>query len=443
MTIHSERIVGSPLSWAERHPRLLRWLWPSLIAVAVVAVLAANLSGPSATGSPVRLSPVARGSLSVEILAVGSVEAEERIEVRWPFSAARVAAVLVEPGERVEAGRSLVRLDRSQLTEAAHRERAAFLEARQRLAAVEHGSRDKELALLELAVDQARRKLSFQEARRRQTEELAEAGVVSRMDLDSAQFEVESARLAVREAELRLESFRHDGGADEEEALREEVESLRLAAERARRAAAEATLVAPRDATVLALEIDPGELLLEGGLAVELADMSRFRISLLVDELEVRRIAPGQEVLLTSEYFGAETVTGVVERVVPSVRDRRGVPSVEVLVGVPGADGWEPPAGLGVEARIRIDRAEGVVTVPLESVVERQGTNGVFVVDEEKARFRPVGLGMRNESRVEVVSGVEPGQEVIVGGHVFLQDGDPVVPTRDESSGSLMVEFFE
>ena len=431
--------------------RALRWLWPALVLTVLVAVVAVNVGGPGSDRTPVRLSQVTKGSLSVEILATGTVEPMQRLEVRWPFAAALVSAVLVEPGERVHAGQPLLRLDSALLEETALRESSAYLAARDRLDALLHGSRDSEQRRLEISLERARRELDHQVTRQQQVEELHQAGLLSRMDRDAAVFQVDSARYAVRQAEVDLEAFRRGFAQGEEQSLREEVEARRLVAERARQAAANGALAAEADATVLEVHAQTGEQVQEGQLAFLLADMRRFRISLLVDELEVRRIRPGQRVTLDSEYFGDGGgdgsgdggVEGVVERVVPMVRDRRGVPSVEVRVTVTSPGDWEPPAGLGVEARIRVDRADGVVTVPLESVVERDGTNGVFVVDGGWAHFQPVGLGLRNERRVEVASGVEPGQQVIVGGHVFLQDGDPVVAVQGSSNGSLKVEFFQ
>lgn len=427
-----------------RLPALRRYLWPAALLGAVSLVLAVNMSRGSggSGGQPVRLAPVSLGPLSVDVQATGAIEPEERIELRYPHEPAEVAEVLVEPGDRVYRGQPLVRLEEGPLVERARREQSAYLEASKRLLDVVNGRRETELAQRELALERAQRDLAFQQERVEQLGELQEAGLVSKMDLAQASHELESTRLAVRENELELEAFKNALGGEERASLEAEVDYRRLAAERAQAALEERVLSAPADGTVLEVGVHPGELLSRGQLAVALADMHRFEVSLQVDELEVRRMEPGQKVFLRSEYFGAEELEGTIRRVVPTVETHRGVPSVELRVEVP-VSRWEPPMGLSIDARIHIDQAEAVVTVPLEAIVERQGKNVVFLEEKGRARQQRVLLGLRNENRVEITEGLEPGQDVIVGGHVFLEDGDEVRAVDSANNGSLRVEFFQ
>ena len=441
----SVKIDSIDSAWAGSRARpWARYVWPAILVIALVAILIVNLTGRGGEGAAavVQVADAKLGPLSVDIMATGTVEPRERIELRYAGVASEVIEVPVREGQRVQAGQLLVRTDSAPLEEAAHREEAAYLQALDRLGELRAGSREATLERMHLAVEKARQNLAYHEKRLAQVAELAAAGLAARRDETDAQHQVEGSRLALREAELELLAFRRGLGEREMAALQEEVLYREVASDRARRALGNAGLVAPSSATVLEVKVRPGETLAAGQLLATLADMSRFQVSLFVDELEAGRLAPGQPVALRSEYFGGEEVTGVVERVVPAVRDRRGVPSVEVLVRVPEGK-WQPPAGLGVEARIRIDRAEGVVSVPLEAVVERDGKNVVLVASGGRAVQRRVELGLRNQSRVEVTRAIKPGEQVIVTGHVFLKDGDPVTVVAKPAGGALKVEFFE
>lgn len=437
--------ISAPSSWAGSRSRpWARYVWPAVLVVALVAILVANLASRGARGAAttVQVAEAKVGALSVDIMAVGTVEPRDRMELRHAGVAAEVLEVPVREGQRVKAGQLLVRTDSAPLEEASHREEAAYLQALDQLAELHAGSREATMERMSLAVEKARKNLAYHEMRLSQVSELTAAGLAAQRDQTDAEHQVETSRLALREAELELTAYRRGLGPREMARLQEEVRYRAVAAGRARRALTSAGVVAPSAGTLLEVKVRPGETLATGQLVAALADMSRFHVSLFVDELEVGRLAAGQRVVLRSEYFGGEDVTGVVERVVPSVRDRRGVPSVEVLVNVPEGK-WEPPAGLGVEARIRIDRAEGVVSVPLEAVVERDGKNVVLVANGGRAVQREVELGLRNESQVEVTRGVHPGERVIVTGHVFLKDGDPVSVVEKPAGGALKVEFFE
>lgn len=435
--------IPAETSWTGSRP-WARYVWPALLVIALITIFVVNLAGRRGRGAAtgVQVTEAKLGPLSVDIMATGTVEPRERIELRHAGVAAEVLEVPAREGERVKAGQLLMRIDSAPLKEAAHRDEAAYLQALDRLSELRAGSREAILERMRLAVEKARKNLAYNEVRLSQVAELTAAGLAARRDEAEAQHQVEGSRLALREAELELTAYRRGLGEKEMPALEEEVRYREVAAGRARRALSAAGLLAPAAGTLLEVKVRQGEMLTTGQLVATLADMSRFQVSLFVDELEAGRLAAGQPVAFRSEYFGGEEVMGVVERMVPSVRDRRGVPSVEVLVRVPEGR-WEPPAGLGVEARIRIDRAEGVVSVPLEAVVERDGKNVVLVATSGRVVQRRVDLGLRNESRVEVTRGVEPGEQVIVTGHVFLKDGDPVTVIAKPSSGALKVEFFE
>jgi HlyD family secretion protein len=444
VTVKVDSIPATP-PWTATHVKpWRRFFWPAVLLIAFVAVLAVNLigRGGGGGGTSVQVAEAKLGPLSVDIVAMGTVEPRERIELRHAGVAAEVLEVLVREGERVKAGQLLLRVDGAPLLEAAHREEAAYLQSLDRLAEVRGGSREATLERLTLAVEKAKGDLTFKEVRRVEVAELHAAGLAAKRDQTDAEHQVDGARLAHREAQLEVEAYRRGMGAEQIAALQEEVHYRRVAAESTRRALKPDGEIAPTAGTLLEMKVRAGEMLAPGQLIAAVADMSHFQVSLFVDELEVGRLAAGQPVALISEYFGGEQVTGVVERVVPNVRDRRGVPSVEVLVRVPD-NRWAPPAGLGVEARIRIDRAEGVVTVPLEAVVEREGHNVVLVAASGRAVQRPVELGLRNDSRVEVTRGIKPGEQVIVVGHVFLRDGEPVTVVAKPASGALKVEFFK
>jgi hypothetical protein len=97
---------------------------------------------------------------------------------------------------------------------------------------------------------------------------------------------------------------------------------------------------------------------------------------------------------------------------------------------VPVRLGFATPASLpiGAPTQVAIDaeRHTGVVVLPLAAVVREGGDTAVFVVSDGKARRQPVMLGLSDATQVEIVSGVSPGDEVIVDGQAGLPDGAPV-----------------
>ncbi|HSH28742.1 MAG TPA: hypothetical protein VK971_02450, partial [Thiohalobacter sp.] len=92
--------------------------------------------------------------------------------------------------------------------------------------------------------------------------------------------------------------------------------------------------------------------------------------------------------------------------------------------------------GMAVEASIEIARREDVLVIPQQALRQRQGGAGVFVLAEGIAHWRPVRVGAVQQGRVEVLSGVQPGDELIVTPHPQLAQGRPAV-ARNDWRGSL------
>jgi membrane fusion protein (multidrug efflux system) len=92
------------------------------------------------------------------------------------------------------------------------------------------------------------------------------------------------------------------------------------------------------------------------------------------------------------------------------------------------------PLKVGMFARVEIQAglARGVPAIPKESLVEDGSRAAVFVVSEGTARLRPVTLGLRGETLIQVVSGLAKGDLVISFGQKTLKDGTPVQYKQDQ-----------
>ncbi|MCP4606643.1 MAG: hypothetical protein GY847_40075 [Proteobacteria bacterium] len=93
-------------------------------------------------------------------------------------------------------------------------------------------------------------------------------------------------------------------------------------------------------------------------------------------------------------------------------------PDLRILVGM--------SATVKIEAQVH----EDMVVLPHDTVIEVKGVSSVFIVKDGVAVKRNVQLGPAEGSRVVILEGVEPGEEVILFGHRNLTDGQPVEVVR-------------
>jgi len=104
--------------------------------------------------------------------------------------------------------------------------------------------------------------------------------------------------------------------------------------------------------------------------------------------------------------------------------------TAEVKVDVPNPQRVLRP-GMFASVAVLVARREGVLAVPVDALVDQDNEQIVFVVEAQTARARPVTIGITDGTLVEITSGVQTGEMVIVAGHRTLRDGAQVtLPDR-------------
>ncbi|MDI3280390.1 MAG: HlyD family efflux transporter periplasmic adaptor subunit [Bacillota bacterium] len=410
----------------------------SLVVLALVAggaVLAGRYVAArrQQEGIPVEVSRAQRGQFAVTAIAEGVVEAEEVFEIRSPVSG-RVARVPVQEGDLVRAGQVI-----------------AWLDAAERRARVEQLRAEWEEAQLVLA--EAERNLERQQR-------LYAAQAATRQELEEASQRVATARVRLRAAEerYRAEAFSQAGGAGSADPLQgwapgaggrspEDSGSARLDGER---------LLAPVGGTAVAVKVKGGEALAVGQPLLTLADLGRLVVTAKVDEVDVARMAVGQEATVTSDALPEVKFSGYVWRIAPAGAVEGNVTRFPVKIRIgeaqaAGSDGEGGAAsarggsmsapgpagalrpGMSARAEVVTYRRPDAVFIPLQAVVERQvkgkETSVVFVVEDGRARQVVVARGRSNDTAVEILSGLQGGEEVVVGPYQTLRrlkDGDRV-----------------
>jgi len=126
---------------------------------------------------------------------------------------------------------------------------------------------------------------------------------------------VASARASLAQAQVQLEQLQNGPTGAQRVAAEVAVESARINLERAERQLAEATLVAPFDGVITAVNARPGET--AAGVLVEMADLNSLQVALDVDEVDIAQVQVGQTAALTPATFPDETVPAVVAAIAP------------------------------------------------------------------------------------------------------------------------------
>jgi RND family efflux transporter MFP subunit len=184
----------------------------------------------------------------------------------------------------------------------------------------------------------------------------------------------------------------------------------------------EARVIAPFAGTIVERLVDLGQSVTPTDSIFRLASFSPIYADVFLSEVESRAVKPGQLASIQLD-IGATAVEGRIVRISPVVDDETGTVKVTAEIQSPTAQ-FRP--GAFVRVSINTDTVDDAVLIPKAAVVERDGETFVFVTEDETAHRIVVQLGYENGASVEVRSGINSGDLVVVAGQGALSEGDKV-----------------
>ena len=317
-----------------------------------------------------------------------SVEAKERVEL-LPRVTGRLLALRVKQGQKVKKGQIVAELE--------HEQQNADILAAAADSAAARASTEKARAALQNA------SANVERYRRLQKE-----GFSTQQQLDSMETEYKSAAAAVRAA---------------------------LANER--RYAAEASRVhstkndyiikAPIDGVVLNdYALTPGAMISPSSPILDLADLRLLKATLRVPELKIYSVHPGMTVNLEFDALPGESFHGSVSRIDQYIDPETRTGKVEIELNNDSQAKGRLRPGMFGRASIVEREYKNSITVAEGALHSKEKGEYLFVVEKGRAVARDVKTGIKEAGRVQILSGVNPGDEVIIFGGANLNDKDKV-----------------
>ena len=366
---------------------------------------------------------VARGRLAITVREDGTTRIRERYVISSPL-AGRLLRIALREGDPVKTGETLIA--RIEPTDPALLDARSLAEAEARVKAAEVA-----LELTEPMVEQTEAELEFAEAELYRITNLHERGAATASQLDEIKMQVRTKRQARRIARYRRDIARF------------ELEQAKAALLRSRPRTTkdddsdtspqvDLDIHSPIDGRVLHVLQKSATVVQPGTPLVEVGDPADLEIVVDVLSADAVKIQPGQEA--TIEQWGGESpLHGKVRRVEPSGFTKvsaLGIEEQRVNVVIDLSDEYSVWQRLGdgfhVDAAITVWQADDVLRVPLSAAFRQEDKWHVFVIEGGRARLRRVELGRRNDEYAEVLSGLEPGDHVVLYPGDSIRDGSRV-----------------
>jgi HlyD family secretion protein len=387
----------------------LVWVFGALIVIALAFALRPG-------SVPVDLAVVERGLLRVTIDEEGETRVRDRFVVSAPV-AGRVLRIDLEPGDAVSAGKTVLASFQPGLP--------ALLDARTRAEA--EGRVNVARAALEearAARDRAQTERDFAESDLKRQRELDRAGLVSAEKLEAAIADARAKADALRVAESAIRTAQRGL----------EVAQAALVVAGGASTSSPILIRAPVTGVVLKRLRESESVVPAGEPLLEIGDPKNLEVVSDLLSTDAVRISTSNSVLIEG-WGGEKTLKGKVRRIEPSgftkisalgVEEQR----VNVVIDFDDAAVGENTLGDGfrVEVRIVVWEKENVLKVPISGLF-RLGENwAVYLVADGRAARRTLTLGQRNSLEAEVLSGLQPGDVVIVHPSDAVEEGVRVAP---------------
>ncbi len=385
------------------------------IGVGVVALIAFNAAAQRESGTTVRIETVGREDLVATVTASGQIQPKTSVAISADITG-RIIEIPVEEGDFVQRGQLLLRIDPS-LFDAQVARAEASVSSAAASALQARASRD-----------QAKRAYDRFASLRRQ-----DPNLVSDEELETSQTNLEVAEAIANSANHQVDQARA-GLTDTQEQL------------------AKTVLRAPMSGEVTRLAVEVGEVAVPGtfsretALLMTISDLSVIQVNVRVDETDVVRLHMGDSTEVSIDAFPDTTFSGRVTKIAKSsVQGASALGTtnqavdydVEITIDDPPV---EVRPDLSATAKIVTATRDSVLSIPIialtvrehtpistetnpvDTTAEAEETEGVFVITDGMAQFRPVKTGIAGEEHFEVLEGLTFGDSIVAGPYQTIRD---------------------
>jgi RND family efflux transporter MFP subunit len=343
----------------------------------------------------VRVMTVEQKQIRRNVESVGSLFPLDEVTVSSEVEG-RVEQVVVDVGDHVSAGQTIVKVVPTELQLTLDQQRASLQQARARLGLSEKGEDFKDASgaaeVKKAAADLADAKQKYLRAKT-----LLEQGLLPKQSFDEAESRHNAARAA------------YDLSVQMVENLRAQLAQSRAATALAQKKVGDSIIRAPFAGQVKERTVTQGQYLKVQTPVMVIVNINPMRVRLRVPEKMAAWVKNGQEVTVSVEAYPDRKFTGKITRINPSVDQQTRAFEVEALVD--NREGLLKP-GFFVKATIPSSFVIDSLVIPQDALLYVYGVYKVFVIEGNTLKEREVKIGERSGDEVEIVEGLARGERI-------------------------------
>ncbi len=439
----------------------------------------------------VQAGRVIRQDLVAVVTASGEIKPRNYVDISAD-AIGRITEILVKEGDRVRKGQMLVKVEAIQPQADVNAQKAALSSAEADSSAAEAGLKaaDDNLLTLQATIDRTKSDLEHARLEFERGQLLYDAKLIAKQEYEQRKTTYDGQRAAIREAETRLNGAR---AAREQTAAQLSGAQRRIAQNQAMLARLNDVLdkhysVAPLDGMVTNLPVRVGESAVvgvqntPGSLLMTIADMSLITAEVKVDETDIVNVKLDQKADITIDAIPNRTFPGhVIEIGNTAILRSTGLAASQSTISSQEAKDFKvvialdnPPdeirPGLSCTSKVTTATRPNVLSAPIQSLTIRQKGDlelngagvtakdaaaksggppdkslkeeiqGVFVISGEKAVFRKVETGITGATDIEILSGLNEGDQIVTGSFKVIRTLRNQAPIKVEAAQPVKTE---
>ncbi|MED4754423.1 efflux RND transporter periplasmic adaptor subunit [Brevibacillus choshinensis] len=399
--------------------RTIRNITMGLLVLAVVSGCSSNpensnrRNSQAARAVPVEVKKAVQEEFAVQMSLSGRLEAIQQVEV--PSKATgRVQQLLVKVGDQVKSGQPLVVLDGEELRIQMQKAQASMMSAKARYTEATEGTEAEVLAQTANSLADLQNKANAAKVDLDRAQKLFNEGAISTA-------EVEKARLALASAQTNLENQKQKAQKEKKGPTQASLDSAAATLKQSEADYAlsqlnvsNLTIKSPIDGVIGSLTATVGENVSNNAVMAQVINISTMKVTAKASEGQVGQFEPGQSVSVRIPSANM-TVNGKISSVSPMADTSKSYP---IEIEVANTD-LRVKAGMVASVEIKGNPHKAII-VPREAVITKAQSSYVFVVDGDKAKQVTVTTGESDGTKIEILTGLQGGESVVVQGQNTL-----------------------
>ena len=363
----------------------------------------------------VEVAPVTQGLVEEKILRTGDIAPFAQVTI-YSKVQGWVDKINVREGDRVKTGDVLVTLDAREAEAGVAQAQASLEAAAARLKQVKSTSQE----AIQSQLRQAKANLDLAEADLNRAQDLFGKNFIARQQLDEARTRYNVAKA---NDDLAQNNILHKTWENDIALADAQVRQAKATLDLNRAQLANLIILSPMNGGITKRHVDPGTMVKDTSPILTLMDLGEVKMVVNVIEREFIRLRKGQSVQVTVMAFPDRMFQGRIAIITPALEMQSRTAEIQIAIPNPG---YVLNPGMFGKVEILLRSDSKAALVPIQALIKGEDREFVYVLQEGKVHRRSIQKGISKDTVVEILRGVNPGEQVVTAGHEFLRDGIPV-----------------